>query len=328
MVRVPAARVRFRIRTNQICSHLWCLTGTLTDVSNRPSTRDDDVMSSMHSNHLMHTCSLHRAFSCASHFRVCVCRSACTRRVFLEHDWVHKQSSTPWHHPLNGLRIFSITLFLCSVTCTHFFKTCVCVCVYNMCYVWRPRCSMSWGLTSLSLQCNENIPSSVLNRLIKEVKEYTKVHAILLLRLLALLVQKYKYWHLRSPAGAGVWHQAANQWRKLHRPPRWDFGAWSVLLALLQQKYKYWHLRTSTLRFRCLVCKERKILLEPPPIHIYRCMYIYMYVCNSLTKEGSSPESTSYVSMLVRLSPCMGSVVHWEQVGCFKCLTSVLVLLY
>ncbi len=109
------------------------------DVSNRPSTRDDDVMSSMHSKHLMHTCSLHRAFSCTSHFRVCVCRSACTRRVFLEHDWVHKQSSTLWHHPLNGLRIFSITLFLCSVTCTHFFKTCVCVCVcvcvYNMCYV-------------------------------------------------------------------------------------------------------------------------------------------------------------------------------------------------
>ena len=224
----------------------------------------------------MYPCSLYRAFSCASHFRLCVCRSACMMRVFLEHDWVHKQSSTLWHQPLRGLKIFSITLCLCSVTCTSSRHVCVCVYVYNIYYVWRPRCSMSWGLTSLSLQCNENIPSSVLNRLIKEVKEYTKVHANLLLRLLALLLQKYKYWHQRSPPGAGVWHQAANQWRKLHRPPRWDFGAWSVLLALLQQKYKYWHLRTSTLRFRCLVCKEKKYCLNPP-LYIHR--YIYLCIC-------------------------------------------------
>ena len=102
------------------------------------------MMSSMHTKHLMYTCSLHRAFSCASHFRLCVCRSACTRRVFLEHDWF-TNSQVLWHHPLSGLRIFSITLFLCSVTCTSSRHVCVCVCV---CIIYI----MSEGLVVVCLE--------------------------------------------------------------------------------------------------------------------------------------------------------------------------------
>ena len=119
------------------------------------------------------------------------------------------------------------------------------------------------------------------------------------LHLLALLVQKYKYWHLRScvPKGPGTQFTCfASTQVQIQTPEELRAGTQFTyilrpclsLLALLVQKYKYWHLRSCVAE---QITEYLQYILRPRlsryryrlrlPAGLYMCPHtaVYCYIC-------------------------------------------------
>ena len=139
--------------------------------------------------------------------------------------------------------------------------------------------------------------------------EFTFLTSTKVLSLLALLVQTYKYWHLRSC----VW------------------VAWLHLLCcykntcLLVQKYKYWHL-TALPRFGTRRMPRVCALLStlpPSTVWDWRCLSVCLSVC---MKQAFQMHGDTY--LCIYRSSQKNKKKRWTRTTCFYPLRYSVYVLY